>query len=377
MPRWSGWTASERRRPRRGVVHSRPVHGPAAWLESSVRPAGWPPMSKTQRLAEISRLLIKYRNAGVFNADAFNDPLRSSDPQQAPGGEGHARRRANGNGAGTVGNGESAAGDDVHSPEQFVRDLEALGPTFVKIGQSLSTRADFVPPDYVVALQRMQDDVAPVPVSQVRAIIEQELGVRIGALFAAFDDEPLAAASLAQVHVARLHSGREVAVKVQRPDIVGTMRDDLELLARVSSTADRVSDVGRRFGFAEWVDEFRRTLGSELDYRREADNLEAFARNLAGYERLVVPRPVWDYTTQRVLTMDLVRGVKVTETPPLRRLEQPLGTLAADLMRAYLEQVFVHGLIHADPHPGNVLLTSDNRLALLDLGMVAHAPPRL
>lgn len=334
-------------------------------------------MSKTQRLAEISRLLIKYRNAGVFNADAFNDPLRSSDPQQAPGGEGHARRRANGNGAGTVGNGESAAGDDVHSPEQFVRDLEALGPTFVKIGQSLSTRADFVPPDYVVALQRMQDDVAPVPVSQVRAIIEQELGVRIGALFAAFDDEPLAAASLAQVHVARLHSGREVAVKVQRPDIVGTMRDDLELLARVASTADRVSDVGRRFGFAEWVDEFRRTLGSELDYRREADNLEAFARNLAGYERLVVPRPVWDYTTQRVLTMDLVRGVKVTETPPLRRLEQPLGTLAADLMRAYLEQVFVHGLIHADPHPGNVLLTSDNRLALLDLGMVAHAPPRL
>ena len=343
-------------------------------------------MSKTQRLADISRLLLKYRNAGVLDSEAFADPLRRDDARsRTPAGNGHGRsvldRRqaaANGNGADPSEPAtEEAASSDQPTQEQFVRDLEKLGPTFVKIGQSLSTRADFVPPEYIHALQRMQDDVEQVPVEQVRAIIEEELGVRIGTLFESFDDKPLAAASLAQVHVARLHGGREVAVKVQRPDVAATMREDLELLAKVASTADRVSDVGRRFGFVDWVEEFRRTLGNELDYRREADNLEAFARNLSGYESLVVPAPVWDYTTQRVLTMELLRGVKVTETPPLRRIEQPLGGLASDLMRAYLEQVFVHGLIHADPHPGNVLLTPDNKLALLDLGMVAHVPPRL
>src|SRR5690606_3625511 len=205
------------------------------------------------------------RNAGVFDADAFRDPLRGAEPQHA-GGEGHARRRfatagtgnGKGNGHGRNGNGHAQPGEESHSPEQFVRDLEQLGPTFVKIGQSLSTRADFVPPEYIVALQRMQDDVAPVPVSHVRETIETELGVRIGALFETFDDQPLAAASLAQVHVATLHGGRQVAVKVQRPDVAVTMREDLELLARVASTADKVSDMGRRFGFAEWVEEFRR-----------------------------------------------------------------------------------------------------------------------
>jgi predicted unusual protein kinase regulating ubiquinone biosynthesis (AarF/ABC1/UbiB family) len=140
-----------------------------------------------------------------------------------------------------------------------------------------------------------------------------------------------------------------------------------------------VSDAPRRFGFSEWVGEFRKTLSGELDYRREAENLEVFARNLKDYPSIFVPQPVWDYCSGRVLTMEMVAGEKITRISELRRIDpsESLGKLGADLVRAYLDQVFVHGLLHADPHPGNVLITDDGRLALLDLGMVAHVAPRL
>ena len=311
-------------------------------------------MDESHRLAravEIGRLLIKYRNAGIFSAVQLDSPLLRDAhlANDTPDGR----------------------------PEEFVRDLEALGPTFIKIGQGLSTRPDFVPAVYIEALERMQDDVAPVPVEQIRAVIESELGVRINKLFETFDEKPLAAASLAQVHVATLRDGRRVAVKVQRPDISAGIRDDLDLLASLAGAVDRFSDVGRRVGFADWVGEFRKTLTAELDYRAEADNLETFAQNLSSYPNLFVPKPLWDFTTARVLTMEMISGQKVTKVSQLRRLEQPLGELASELMRAYLDQVFVHGLIQADPHPGNFVLTADNRLALLDLGMVAHVPPRM
>ncbi|HET9483093.1 MAG TPA: AarF/ABC1/UbiB kinase family protein, partial [Xanthomonadales bacterium] len=192
-----------------------------------------------------------------------------------------------------------------------------------------------------------------------------------------FDEKPLAAASLAQVHRATLRGGRPVAVKVQRPNVATEVASDLDALAKLAGTANAVSDAGRRFGLAEWVEELRRTLGAELDYRLEAENLERFAENLAPYPRLFVPKPVHDLSGSRVLTMDFIEGGKVTRIADLVRLEQPLGGLARDLMRAYLDQVFVHGLIHADPHPGNVLLTPDDGLALVDLGMVAHIPPKL
>jgi ubiquinone biosynthesis protein len=306
-------------------------------------------MSAT-RLATIARFFLKYRHAGVFSGVPLDDPLFES-----------------------LGEAETAAG----KPEDFARDLAALGPTFVKIGQSLSTRPDFVPAPYLKALESMQDDVAPLDAATIRDTIESELGVRIGKMFSRFDDEPLGSASLAQVHSACLRDGREVAVKVQRPDVATPLREDLDLLERLAGTMDRVSEAGRRYGFAEWIREFRKTVTQELDYRREGENLEVFARNLEAYPRLFVPRPVWDLSSARVLTMERVRGEKVTRISPLRRLETPLGELAADLVRAYLDQVFVHGLIHADPHPGNVILAEDGRLALLDLGMVAHVPPRL
>jgi ubiquinone biosynthesis protein len=304
------------------------------------------------RLAAIARFFLKYRKAGILTGVALDDPLFADIDQNTVS-------------AGTA--------------EDFTRDLEALGPTFIKIGQALSTRPDFVPAPYIAALERMQDDVTVVDSATMRAIVEEELGVRINKLFASFGDKPIGSASLSQVYPATLRDGREVAVKVQRPDVATTLREDLDLLARLAGTVGMVSDAPRRYGFSEWVGEFRKTISGELDYRKEAENLEVFARNLQAYPSIYVPGPIWDYCSARVLTMEMVAGEKITRISELRRIDpaEKLGDLGADLVRAYLDQVFVYGLLHADPHPGNVLLTDDGRLALLDLGMVAHVPPRL
>jgi ubiquinone biosynthesis protein len=310
-------------------------------------------MADATRISEISRFLMKYRNAGIFDAAAVD--TAAANAMQ----------------------GDPSVVIPEGKPEEFVADLEALGPTFIKIGQALSTRADFVPPEYLVALERMQDSVKPVPFDAVRAVIEAEFGVKFSKLFIEFDETPIGAASLGQVHRATLPNGREVAVKVQRPDIAKGIVDDLDLLRTVAGTVGRFGGVNHKYGFGEWVEEFRRVLLAELDYAREAQNLEIFAENLAAYPNLRVPRPIWDYTTQRVLTMEMVWGTKVTQVSPIARTELPLRERCADLMRAYLDQVFVHGIIHADPHPGNVLLTDKPELVLVDLGMVAHVSPRM
>jgi len=299
------------------------------------------------RTAQIVRFLLKYRSAGVFTG--FDVDAAALQGEQAP-----------------------AAG----KPEEFVTDLEALGPTFIKIGQALSTRPDMVPPEYIAALERMQDNVAPVEFDAIREVVESELGVRINKMFTRFDEVPLGCASLAQVHRAELRDGRSVAVKVQRPGIVEQLHADLEALSSIATRVDNNTDMGRRMRFADWVSEFRKTLLAELDYRTEAANLERFGEHFDEYPQLIVPAPVWDLTRQRVLTMEMVEGTKVTEISGLRRTEQDLGALAAVLMRGYLDQVLIHGEIHADPHPGNLLLTTDGKLALFDLGMVAHVPPR-
>jgi ubiquinone biosynthesis protein len=269
--------------------------------------------------------------------------------------------------------------DEAPPPEatDLADDLERLGPTFIKLGQLLSTRPDLVPPSWAAALARLQDRVEPFGWDEVEAIVTTELGVRLSKAFSRFDREPIAAASLGQVHRAALRDGREVAVKVQRPGVRERIVADLDALAEIAEFADRHTRAGRQYEFGRVLEELRRGLLLELDYRREADNLTTLSANLAEFQRIVVPTPVEGYTTGRVLTMEYVRGRKITALSPLARMELDGAALAGELFDAYLKQILVDGFFHADPHAGNVFITDDGRLALIDLGMVGHLGPEL
>ena len=272
---------------------------------------------------------------------------------------------------------DGSNGELTKTGEALAADLERLGPTFIKLGQVLSVRYDLLPAEYADALARLQDDVAPFSFEDVERIVNTELGLRISKAFAEFDATPIAAASLGQVHRARLRDGRLVAVKVQRPGIREMIADDLDALEEIADWVDTHTEFGRTRQLGSFLDEFRKSLLRELDYRREAQNLVTLRTNLEEFKRIVVPRPIDDYTTTRVLTMEYVDGVKVTKLSNVAKLELPGKELADELFRAYLKQILIDGFFHADPHPGNVFVTRDKRIALLDLGMVAYIPPQL
>jgi predicted unusual protein kinase regulating ubiquinone biosynthesis (AarF/ABC1/UbiB family) len=269
---------------------------------------------------------------------------------------------------------------EVESPPEakaLADDLERMGPTFIKLGQLLSTRPDMFPDAYLQALTRLQDKVEPFAYEEVEQIVQAELGVRISKGFQEFDRVPMAAASLGQVHRAVLRDGRLVAVKVQRPNIREQIIEDLDALGEVADFLDSHTEAGRHYQFQKILEEFRKSLLRELDYRLEATNLATMNEVLKDFDHIVVPAPVDDYTTSRVLTMDYIRGRKITSLTPLTRIEVDGITLADQLFRAYLKQILVDGVFHADPHPGNVFLTDDGRIALIDLGMVARISPDL
>ncbi|PTY08913.1 ABC transporter [Opitutaceae bacterium EW11] len=261
------------------------------------------------------------------------------------------------------------------TPEQLADDLEAMGPTYVKLGQVLAGRPDLLPQPYLDALARLHDRVKPFPYSEVEEIVHVELGVRISKAFSRFDPEPLAAASLGQAHTAALRDGREVVVKVQRPGIRQIIAEDFEVLGQIATFLDEHTEFGRRYRFGIVLDEFRQTIQQELNYEREAQNLITVAQNLAEFPLLKLPSPVLDYTGSNVLTMERINGHKITELSPIARLEFKGGPLAEELLRAYLKQVLVDGVFHADPHPGNIFVTDEGRIGLLDLGMVGHTAP--
>jgi ubiquinone biosynthesis protein len=270
-----------------------------------------------------------------------------------------------------------AGNDEGSAAERLADDLEEMGPAYVKLGQVLSSRPDLLPPRYTKALARLQDDVQPFSFEEVSVIVEAELGARISKAFATFDPKPLAAASLGQVHAATLRDGRPVVVKVQRPEVAQQVAEEFQDLARLADFLDAHADVGRRLRLRRVLEEFRASIQEELDYEREAANLQAVGRNLAEFERIVVPQPIPDYCTGHVLTMERVHGMKITKVSGYARLDFDGTELIDQLFHAYLKQVLVDGLFHADPHPGNVFITEDKRLALLDLGMVGRTTPEM
>jgi predicted unusual protein kinase regulating ubiquinone biosynthesis (AarF/ABC1/UbiB family) len=267
--------------------------------------------------------------------------------------------------------GESPGKIDAKA-EELSEDLEKMGPTYVKLGQFLSTRSDLLAPQYIEALARLQDSAEHFPYEQVEDIVTRELGRPISKLFSFFDKAPLAAASLAQVHRAVLLDGRSVAVKVQRPGIHDRIAMDLKVLIELAGFLDRHTDVAKRYMLQATMEEFGKAVLNELDFRQEARNLVVLEENLREFGKIVVPMPIDAFTTSKVLTMEYIRGQKVTSIVPLRRQEINGWELADELFGAYLKQILVDGYYHADPHPGNVFLTEDGRIALIDLGMVAR-----
>src|SRR5688572_15130361 len=301
---------------------------------------------RLKRYKDVAKLLIKYGRSDLISAAGLEDSVLPDEIAE-----------------------ESGAAAPA---EELAKDLESLGPTFIKLGQLLSTRADLLPGPYLDALERLQDRIEPFPYEEVERIVSGELGVRISKAFADFEPAPLAAASLAQVHRAYMRDGRAVVVKVQRANIRELIVGDLEALGEIAHFLDDHTELGKRYEFENMLVNLRKSLLRELDFTIEANNLHTLAQNLAEFDNIVIPEPIEDYTTTRVLTMEYIAGKKITALNPLRLLEIDGSLLADELFSAYLKQFLVDGIFHADPHPGNVFLTDDNRIALLDLGMVGR-----
>lgn len=254
-------------------------------------------------------------------------------------------------------------------PARLANLAERLGPTFVKAGQTLAIRPDLVPERYASALHRLHERVEPFGHAAVVRVIESELGAPVGELFAAFDPDPVGAASLSQVHRARLHDDSIVAVKVQRPGVDGVIRSDLRLLSIVAGLADAVALGRGGFNARDAVREVTAHLILELDLREEGRVTDAVAENHSDDPDVVIPRVYWSHTARRVLTLEFVEGVPPSSPSDLRAAELDPDTIVEAGTRAILRQVFVHGLFHADPHPGNLRILRGNRIAFLDFGM--------
>ena len=266
---------------------------------------------------------------------------------------------------------------DYKNPEELAEDLKNMGPTYIKLGQLLSTRPDLIPEPYMKALEALQDDVEEIPYSEVQKIVEEEIGQRISKAFESFEVQPLASASIGQVHLAILRSGKKVAVKIQRPGVRKNFTEDLDTLKELTDLAVKHSKTAKKYAVDEILDELRFILLNELDYVKEAENLIALGENTKKYLKIVIPQPVEGYSTSKILTMDYIDGQKITSISPISRIETNYKPLVDELVAAYLKQIIFDGFAHADPHPGNVHLTKDNKIALMDLGMVAKFGPDL
>jgi predicted unusual protein kinase regulating ubiquinone biosynthesis (AarF/ABC1/UbiB family) len=276
---------------------------------------------------------------------------------------------------------EASAGKEARLRKQAAwlkRSLLGLGPTFIKIGQTLATRGDLLPLAYVKELMTLQDQVPAFPNQEAFARVEAELGRTISEAFAEIDAEPIASASLGQVYRARLPTGEEVAVKVQRPRLAETIQFDVYVLrGLLAFLLARFPRLGENADWEGMLDEFSETIHEEMDYVHEAQNAERFRRNFRAWRVIHVPTIYWSHTTQRVLTMEFIRGEKVTDIDALRARRISPVKVNRLLVRTYLKQLLEDGFFHADPHPGNLLVMRDGRLAFFDFGMTGRITPKL
>lgn len=257
-------------------------------------------------------------------------------------------------------------------PQRLRIVLEELGPTFVKLGQVLSTRPDLLPPAYIAELVKLQDAVPPAPWESVRAQIEAELGAPIKGIFATLDPDPLAAASLAQVHAATLPDGTEVVVKVQRPDIEATINVDLDILADAARLLQERTFLGELYDLPGIVEEFAATLRAELDFYREGHNADRFRANFANEPYLYIPKVYWEYTTRRVLVLERIHGIKIDDIAALDAAGYDRYRIGLHAARTVIKEVLEDGFFHADPHPGNFFVMPGEVIGAMDFGMVGY-----
>lgn len=270
----------------------------------------------------------------------------------------------------------SALGISKHSSRrqaaEFVAALVELGPTFIKVGQMLSARADLLPPEYIEELSKLQDTIPPSPFDQMRTVLLKELGDAPENLYAALDPQPVASASIGQVYNGVLKNGQEVVVKIVRPGALETFERDLEILTDIVEWASQHTALGQLYELRALVDEFAYTVRNEFDYLREGRNTDTFRRNFYGDLRVYIPRVYWELTTRRVITMERVSGIKINDLEGLDQTHINRRVVAENLMHFALRQVFEFGFYHADPHPGNFFVNMDGSLAVMDFGMVGR-----
>ena len=262
--------------------------------------------------------------------------------------------------------------DTLTGPERFRLALEELGPTFVKLGQVLSTRPDLIPLTFIEELTKLQDEVPPFPYSEVREIIQAETGKFPEELFESFDEKPLAAASIGQVHRARLKNGSEVVVKVQRPRIKKTIEIDLEIMLHLAGLMERHLEELQVIQPSRIVEEFARTLEEEIDYTVELSHIERFAKQFEKDDTIRVPQVYRELSTERILTMENIHGIKGSDLEALKRGGYDLPLLAERGADLIMKQIFVHGFFHGDPHPGNIFFLPENIICYVDFGMMGR-----
>jgi len=259
--------------------------------------------------------------------------------------------------------------------DKLTHALMELGPTFVKFGQVLSTRADILSPEFIAELERLQDKVSPVPIEQIKEQIAREIGP-VEQVFASFDPHPLAAASIGQVHRAVLKTGEQVIVKVQRPNIEAQVENDLEMFNDLARMVEKRSAEAARIGLIDIVEDYSKMMRLELDYDREAKNTDRMRHSFAQDSAVVIPRVYWEYTTRKVLTEEFVEGVKLSDLDTIESRGWSRNKISQMGTQAFLAQVLVHGFFQADPHPGNILVVAEDKIAFIDFGQTGSLTER-